>query len=601
MGKRSLTNRFGQWLVASCLVFFVAGERASALDRVILRVPEEAGALRETLENASLVVSADREGRDGPQEVFAAALSDYARLLETLYSEGYYSGVISILVDGREAASIPLLSTPRSISIVDIRINPGPPFQFGQTQIAPLPPGTPPVPDLRPGGPAKAGFVRAAVADAVEAWRLAGYAKARVGGETVKANHREATLDTLVTIAPGPRARFGELVIETPSQVRASAIRRIAGLPQGAPFSPETVDEVAQRLRRAGAFTSVSLQEADQLGADNSLDMLLSVTDQKPRRLGFGVELSSLDGLALSGFWLHRNIFGGAERLRFDASVSNIGGSNGIDWSLGARIETPAPYGADTRAFAFVTLEHLDEPTFQSDTLSLGVGAGWRISDRLEVELALAYNYGETEDAFGTRTFSYISLPGTATYDTRDNALDATEGLFLQAELTPFLGIDDAGSGLRSYADARAYRALGERLVVAGRLQFGSIVGAEIREIDPDFLFFSGGAGTVRGHPFNSLDVTLPGGLETGGRALLVGSAELRALFTDSIGGVVFADAGYVGAETFYDGSGEWHVGAGIGLRYQTGLGPIRFDVALPVSGDTDEGVQVYLGIGQAF
>ena len=67
------------------------------------------------------------------------------------------------------------------------------------------------------------------------------------------------------------------------------------------------------------------------------------------------------------------------------------------------------------------------------------------------------------------------------------------------------------------------------------------------------------------------------------------------------LGGVIFADTGYVGEESFIDGSGSWHAGAGIGLRYATTLGPIRVDAAWPVSGDTGEGMQLYFGIGQAF
>lgn len=70
---------------------------------------------------------------------------------------------------------------------------------------------------------------------------------------------------------------------------------------------------------------------------------------------------------------------------------------------------------------------------------------------------------------------------------------------------------------------------------------------------------------------------------------------------TDSIGVVAFYDAGYIGAESFYDGSGEWHSGAGLGVRYQTGIGPIRFDIATPVGGETSDGIQIYIGIGQAF
>ena len=79
-------------------------------------------------------------------------------------------------------------------------------------------------------------------------------------------------------------------------------------------------------------------------------------------------------------------------------------------------------------------------------------------------------------------------------------------------------------------------------------------------------------------------------------------SAEVRWRSQGNFGLVAFADAGYVGEEEFFDGSGEWHTGAGVGLRYDTGIGPIRVDLAVPTSGKTtDTQYQIYIGIGQSF
>ncbi|MEM8536376.1 MAG: BamA/TamA family outer membrane protein, partial [Pseudomonadota bacterium] len=42
--------------------------------------------------------------------------------------------------------------------------------------------------------------------------------------------------------------------------------------------------------------------------------------------------------------------------------------------------------------------------------------------------------------------------------------------------------------------------------------------------------------------------------------------------------------------------------GAGFGIRYNTGIGPIRLDLGTQASGDdAGEDLQVYIGIGQAF
>lgn len=601
MGTK-LTGLFRRVSAAFAAIVFMSSA-ASALDRIRVHVSGANDELQTALIDASLVVAAKREDRTDAETVFAAALSDYARLLDTLYAEGYYGGVVNILVNGREAAEIPLLRAPERIDEVAINVVPGPPFRFGDARVGPLPPGTELPPEFRTGLRARAPAVRSAVEDGVDAWRAAGYAKVRTAGERVSANHRTATLDSVVALDPGPKVKFGTLIIETPSAVRASAIRRIAGLPEGDEFSPAAMERVADRLRRTGAFASVSLEEAEKLGPEGEMDILLSVADQKPRRFGFGAELSSLEGLTVSGFWMHRNIFGGAERLRFDGEVSNIGGEFGTDYRLGARLETPAPFGPNTVGFAFVGIERQDEPDFFSDQIELGFGVNRRFGDRIETEFSLDYLYSETEDDFGNRTFSLLKLPSKGTYARRDDALDPTEGYYVHAELTPFLGLNDTtGSGVRAYADARAYYGLDEenRFVLAGRFQFGSVAGAAINEVHPDFLFFSGGSGTVRGQPYQSLDVDV-GGNESGGRSFVGVSAELRARINDNFGAVAFFDAGYVGAESFYDGSGDWHSGAGLGLRYLTGIGPIRFDVAAPVSGDTGDGVQFYIGIGQAF
>ena len=129
----------------------------------------------------------------------------------------------------------------------------------------------------------------------------------------------------------------------------------------------------------------------------------------------------------------------------------------------------------------------------------------------------------------------------------------------------------------------------------------GIVAGAALNRTSPDLLFFSGGAGTVRGQPYQSLGI--PVGTDfAGGRSLIAASAELRAKITDKIGIVGFYDFGAVDSSSFPTSGGFKHAGAGIGLRYDVGaFGPIRLDLAMPVSGSTGSGLQFYLGIGQSF
>ena len=68
------------------------------------------------------------------------------------------------------------------------------------------------------------------------------------------------------------------------------------------------------------------------------------------------------------------------------------------------------------------------------------------------------------------------------------------------------------------------------------------------------------------------------------------------------VSGACFADFGHVNADPLPDFAGDIRVGAGLGLRYDTGLGPIRLDVAVPLNHQPGAPrYAVYAGIGQAF
>lgn len=589
-------------VVAAALA--VAGvEQPVAAQQAALTAPGAPKSLADTLRGASLVLSTLAETRPAPADVMAAARADYGRLLGALYDQGHYSGVISIRVDGREAADIPALHTPDRIGRVDITVQPGPPFRFARAQIAPLAPGTELPPGFAPGQPAPSGVISQAAQAGVDGWRDLGHAKAEPAGQDITADHARALLDARIALAPGPRLRFGPVTVTGNQRVRTARVAQIAGLPEGRVFSPDDMRRAAERLRRTGAFRSVTLQEAEDIGPGDLLPIDILVTEEKPRRIGFGAEIASSEGLTLTGYWLHRNLLGGAERLRFDGEISGIGGeTGGEDYSLSASFSRPATFTPDTSLTFDALLEARSEPDYDIESFELGGGLAHVFSESLSGAVSLNYRQSRITDATGTTDFSTLSLPISLTWDRRDDRLNPTQGVYLDAEAMPFVGLSGADSGARLTAEARAYRGFADgRIVAAARLQLGSVLGASLDGTPRDFLFYSGGGGTVRGQDYQSLGVTaLPGGVRSGGQHFLGLQAELRTRVTEKIGLVAFYDWGYVAAEDWGDGFDGTHSGAGLGLRYQTPIGPIRLDVAVPVSGG-GEGAQIYLGIGQAF
>jgi len=226
------------------------------------------------------------------------------------------------------------------------------------------------------------------------------------------------------------------------------------------------------------------------------------------------------------------------------------------------------------------------------------------ISERLTGTVDFALERSRIDDSLGRRNFTLYGFDTNLTYERRDVPLDATKGYYLDVSAFPFFESKSGQIGLRTTAEARAYRQIGssDRFVLAGRAKIGSVAGLSITEAPPQVLFFSGGGGSVRGFQFQANGVVLPSGQELGGRSLIESSVELRTKLNENFGVVGFLDAAIVGPNATPDFTAEIDVGVGLGLRWRTGLGPLRIDVARAVNRKQgDPVIGVYIGLGQAF
>ncbi|PZQ49491.1 MAG: hypothetical protein DI556_11555 [Rhodovulum sulfidophilum] len=576
-------------------------------------------ALQDRLETASALYANREEPASGRAGLISRAKGDYRRILAALYDAGYYGGTISILVAGREAADLTLaVDLPADVPVV-IAVDTGPAFKFGRLAIVNPPPPmdtrrqrltTPASLGYLPGAQAEAGVIGKASDLAIAHWRVRGHPKAAESGREVIADHENDRLDVELRLDPGREARYGPTTVEGASRTDPEFIRFMTDLPEGARFDSAQVARSQARLGRLGIFRSLRIEEADEIEPDGSLPMTVRVEDRRPRTIGFGGTYSTIDGLGLEAYWMHRNLFGRGERLRFDASVSGLLESvdpNSFDYSLGVAFTKPGIYRPDTDLIAGLLAQRLDYDTYRETSFGGNIGFAQQFGDRLTGDLSANFARAKFEDIYGTRHFFTLGLLGNLVYDIRNDPLDATRGYYIAAMLQPFYEFDYGNPAIRGTLEGRYYHSLVglDRLVLAGRVKVGSYYGPSAAESPPDLLFFAGGGGSVRGYPYRSIGVqTTVDGVEgtIGGRGLFEASAETRLRFTESWGGAAFADAGFVSENPRFAGENELRIGVGAGVRYFTPIGPLRVDLATPLDPlPGDSRIALYIGIGQAF
>jgi outer membrane translocation and assembly module TamA len=252
-----------------------------------------------------------------------------------------------------------------------------------------------------------------------------------------------------------------------------------------------------------------------------------------------------------------------------------------------------------------------------------------RVSGRYTLGTTRTFDEVLTEEEQATidRIFPRVRLSvvsATVARDTRDDALDPTRGFFLTGEGTlAARSIGGQVGFMRTFVQAHGYRELpfGRRNVFAGRVAIGLASGfqREVQVVNPDGTittqvlddlpaserFFAGGDTTMRGFALDSVGTPATitsGGFPRGGHGLVLFNAEIRVPVWKDVGGAVFLDTGNVFDRVSNIDLGELRAAAGVGVRYQSPVGPLRFDVGFKLDKRTGErGRAFHFSFGQAF
>ena len=206
-----------------------------------------------------------------------------------------------------------------------------------------------------------------------------------------------------------------------------------------------------------------------------------------------------------------------------------------------------------------------------------------------------------------TRTFLIAALPLSLGYDGSDSLLDPTRGFRLSGAPQP--GNLRRTAAISPMPGPRSTRApttpSRDRVVVAGRVRLGTIVGAGVFDIAPSRRFYSGGGGSVRGYGYQQLGPKDLDGDPIGGRGLAEFALEARIRlkqFGGNFGIVPFFDGGIADHRARCRTSSDWRFAAGLGVRYYSSFGPIRVDFGVPLNRQKGDGpFAVTVSLGQAF
>jgi translocation and assembly module TamA len=551
-------------------------------------------ALLRDLRAASNLVQDEKRKPDSALALQRRAEADRERLDAALRAYGYYDATIAFEIDDK-------VDPAR----VRVTITPGPRYTLANITVITAQ-GTPPsllenyAPlafGLKPGAPALSKAVLDAEPKIVRTLAEHGFPLAKMEKRRVEVDKASKTMDVTYTVDPGPQAAFGPLTVSGTKDVDADYVRRRAAWTDGTPYDVRFVERTRKDIVASGLFSTVRVRPAENVDSDGRIPMFIEVTERPPRSIGVGLNYDTSLGASGRAYWEHRNVFGGAEKLRGTVETGEKRQAIQGDFRKPDVLSTT---NRDFVATALAENERLD--AYNRRRVLFFSGLEQRFSDVWTGGAGAQVERTHLEQPEGNLDYTLFGLPLFLRRDATDNLLDPTEGSRQSISTTPYAGSDLAF--LSSRFQASAYQALDDRknYVLAGYGAIGTILGESRNALPRDKRLYVGGGGSVRGYSYQKAGPLDSTGNPIGGTSSLELGMELRVKITETIGIVPFLEAGNVYDSALPRPGDGLRYGAGIGLRYYTPIGPVRFDVAVPVNKrPEDDSFQIYVSIGQAF
>lgn len=419
------------------------------------------------------------------------------------------------------------------------------------------------------------------------------HAAAKLVDSSAEIDTETHTAQLAVHYDAGPRYRFGEMRFEGLKRYNPTLIDRYnRAVRPGEPYREDKLRALQTTLQATPYFSSVqaSLDMNAEPGADGMVDapVVLTLRERPANTVAFGIGASSNTGARVEINYHTPDVFNQAWELDSGLRLEQKKQTAYTDVFL-------PPDERNRRHSVGVMAEATNIQGLRTERYAFGAQS---VQQRGSVEQRLSLNWqDERREADGIPATNNRALVPNAMWTLRqvDSVLEPRHGFVLQVQIGG--GAKAALSDqnfLRLHARYQHYFALGPVDTLTLRGEIGYTAADTRQGIPQDYLFRTGGAGSIRGYAYQSLGIH-EGSAVLGGRYLGVLSAEVTHWLDESWGIAGFVDAGDAVDDLKARAPA---IGYGLGARWRSPAGPLGADLAY---GQRTGSVQLHFSLAIPF
>lgn len=422
-------------------------------------------------------------------------------------------------------------------------------------------------------------------------------------------NFKPEELTTCIryTVRPGPVSYLGETRISGNKNVSEEFLRKQLKYEAGDLYDKSLLDRTRQNLYSLQLFRVVSVLPEREPQTQKSPIPVNIYIEEAPRittrfGAGYGTEDKFRTFLDLN----YRGFLGGARRINLYLKHSAL-----EPYSVRLRWIQPRFLGFNSSISVNPFLIRNKEPGYDTRTFGVNVPLTYQFSQTTTGKIT--YYLEDVQQRIEAGDTEFRNMESNKFLYNKSGIL--LSGIFNNSipSFSPEKGFNfSLGFKVNGYifgsdfnytrlgGNFRTYQKLGNA-VLAFRLMAGGISSADSSGFIPvEDRFYSGGSNSIRGWNRSELGPKRESGTPLGGKSIFESNVEIRYPVVWRLSLVAFFEAGNVWEKSWLYDFNDLGYTAGSGLRIETPIGPVRFDVGVPLWNEK-RSAQFFISVGQAF